>query len=64
LDFKVADLEQQSKTWGNDLVQITDAHFRADDKLLSSLEKLGWELDAGDPEEERVVEQLREICMR
>jgi hypothetical protein len=64
LEFRVADLEQQSKVAGNDLHQTVDGLLHSDDKLLSSLQKLGWELETEDPEEEETVSKLREICMR
>lgn len=41
-----------------------DDALQSDDRLLSSLQKLGWELDQQDPEEKQSVEKLREICMR
>lgn len=64
LDFRVSDLEQQAKDTRAGLGQTVDNIFHSDDKLLSSLQKLGWELDQEDPEEKETVEQLREICMR
>lgn len=36
----------------------------ADDKLLSGLQKLGWELETTDPEEKDNVNALRDICAR
>jgi hypothetical protein len=44
--------------------KTVDGVFQSDDKLLSSLQKLGWELDQQDPEEEKTIEKLRETCMR
>jgi hypothetical protein len=41
-----------------------DTLFRSDDKLLSSLQKLGWELDTEDDEEQQDVALLRETCAR
>jgi hypothetical protein len=41
-----------------------DTLFRSDDKLLSSLQKLGWELETESPEEEQDVAMLRETCAR
>ncbi len=64
LDFRASDLEQQSKTAGSNLRQTVDGLLHSDDKLLSSLQKLGWELETGDPDEEAAVDELREICMR
>jgi hypothetical protein len=43
---------------------MVDGLLHSDDKLLTSLQKLGWELDVGDPAEEAAVDELREICMR
>lgn len=64
LDFRVSELEQQTKDARASLSQVVDSTFHSDDKLLSSLQKLGYELDQDDPEDEQTVEQLREICMR
>lgn len=44
--------------------KLVDEIFRSDNKLLSSLQKLGWELDTEDPEEIESVDKLREICAR
>lgn len=41
-----------------------DAVFESDDKLLTSLQKLGWELDQPDPDAAQPVEKLRETCLR
>lgn len=64
LDYRVSELEQQSKGLDEDAAQIIDETLRSDDKLLSSLQKLGWELDTEDPEEAESVTKLREICAR
>ncbi|KAF4968411.1 hypothetical protein FSARC_4208 [Fusarium sarcochroum] len=64
LEYRVADLEQIAKDSRSNLKKTTDSVFQSDDKLLSSLQKLGWELDQQDPEEEKTIEKLREICMR
>jgi hypothetical protein len=57
-------LEQQCKGPGGDVDKLVDETFRSDNKLLSSLQKLGWELDTEDPEEIESVDKLREICAR
>jgi hypothetical protein len=44
--------------------QTVDTMFRSDDKLLSSLQKLGFELQKEDVEEEENVAALRETCAR
>ncbi|KAF5021275.1 hypothetical protein F66182_6673 [Fusarium sp. NRRL 66182] len=64
LEYRVADLEQIAKDARSNLKQTVDSVFQSDDKLLSSLQKLGWELEQQDPEEEKTIEKLREICMR
>ncbi|KZL65981.1 vacuolar H+/Ca2+ exchanger [Colletotrichum tofieldiae] len=64
LEYKAADLEQQSKVSGNGLQQTLDSLLHSDDKLLLSLRKLGLELETEDPEDRENVERLREICMR
>jgi hypothetical protein len=43
---------------------IIDNALSSDDKLLASLQKLGYELDQQDPDEAKTAEDLREICMR
>ncbi|KAH7170075.1 hypothetical protein EDB81DRAFT_876124 [Dactylonectria macrodidyma] len=64
LGYRIADLEQQTKDVRTILNETVDGVFHSDDKLLSSLQKLGWELDQRDPEEQKSVEKLREILMR
>ncbi|KAK3984196.1 hypothetical protein QBC44DRAFT_22401 [Cladorrhinum sp. PSN332] len=65
LDSYVLELEQQSGTGAaSGLQQTVDSLFRSDDKLLSSLQKLGWELETEDPEEKNDVVMLRETCAR
>ncbi|KAF4472581.1 hypothetical protein FALBO_526 [Fusarium albosuccineum] len=64
LEYRVADLEQMGKDSRSNLKQTVETTLQSDDKLLSSLQKLGWELDQQDPEEEQSIEKLREICMR
>ncbi|KEY72483.1 hypothetical protein S7711_05158 [Stachybotrys chartarum IBT 7711] len=64
LGFRVADLEQQVKDAEPSLNHTVDGIFQSDDSLLSSLQKLGWELDQQDPEQTQLVETLRETCMR
>ncbi len=59
VDFQISGLEQQ----GN-LQRTVDLLLHSDDKLLSSLQKLGWELDIEDTEEQENVGRLRETCAR
>ncbi|PNY26329.1 Uncharacterized protein TCAP_03735, partial [Tolypocladium capitatum] len=64
LGFRLSDLEQQGRDARPSLEEVVDGIFRSDDKLLSSLQKLGSELEQPDPDESQAVEKLREICMR
>ncbi|KAG5991471.1 hypothetical protein E4U43_004015 [Claviceps pusilla] len=60
ISLRLAEFEQQRPPL-NDQV---DTLLQSDDRLLSGLQKLGWELDQPDPDEAQAVEKLREICMR
>lgn len=60
----MAELDQGIKESGKDLANIVEEALHSDDKLLSSLQKLGWELETEDREETETVSQLREICAR
>lgn len=64
LEFRISDMEQQTKGLGVGLRQTVDSLFQSDDKLLSSLQKLGWELETEDPEEQESIRKLRDICAR
>ncbi|KAK4215734.1 hypothetical protein QBC37DRAFT_116916 [Rhypophila decipiens] len=64
LDNRILELEQQNKSDGTNVQQMIDSLLRSDDKLVSSLQKLGWELDTEDPEEQDNVVMLRETCAR
>ncbi|KAK4196045.1 hypothetical protein QBC40DRAFT_13920 [Triangularia verruculosa] len=64
LDSQILELEQQTTGAGPAIQQTVDTLFRSDDKLLASLQKLGWELDTEDPEEQNHVVMLRETCAR
>ncbi|KAM0276805.1 hypothetical protein ACHAQH_006394 [Verticillium albo-atrum] len=64
LSYRASDLEQQANSTIDSLHQIINEALASDDKLLSSLQKLGWELDPDDPEETQNIATLRECCMR
>ncbi|ROW17619.1 hypothetical protein VPNG_00818 [Cytospora leucostoma] len=64
LDYRMAELEQQSQTHDGDVDRLVAEIIRADNKLLSSLQKLGWELDTEEPGETESVGKLREVCAR
>ncbi|KXX76079.1 hypothetical protein MMYC01_204165 [Madurella mycetomatis] len=64
LDSRVLELNQRRTDAGATIKKTVDALFRSDDKLLSSLQKLGLELETEDPEEKEDVAMLRETCAR
>ena len=64
LNSRVAGLEQHNSAAGARIQQTTDALLHSDDKLLASLQKLGWELETEDAEEQEDVALLRETCAR
>jgi hypothetical protein len=64
LSARITDTSQQIKASGNDVQSTTEKMLQLDDKLLSSLQKLGWEIQTEDPEELENVTKLREICAR
>lgn len=64
LAFRISDIEDQRKEAGSNLDVTLDEVFQSDDKLLASLQKLGWELHQPDPEEAQQADKLREVCMR
>lgn len=64
LDYRLTEVHQQNQGTGEDLANIVDGMLQSDDKLLCSLQKLGWELDTEDQEETESVSKLRDICAR
>ncbi|KAK2604654.1 hypothetical protein N8I77_007567 [Diaporthe amygdali] len=64
VDYRISDLDQGTKELGRELTDVVGEVLQSDDKLLGSLQKLGWELETEDPEETENVGQLREICAR
>ncbi|AEO68724.1 a3180d0a-819e-45aa-94ff-4af92c298886 [Thermothielavioides terrestris] len=64
LNSRVLELEQRTAGAGAAIQQTVDTLFHSDDKLLSSLQKLGWELKTEDGEEQEDVALLRETCAR
>jgi hypothetical protein len=64
IEARLSELEQAG-TGNSDAIQRTvNALLTSDDKLLTSLQKLGWELESEDPEEKESVGKLRDICAR
>ncbi|KAI6354962.1 hypothetical protein MCOR25_008395 [Pyricularia grisea] len=65
LSGRVVEFEgRRSRGHGGGLQQTIDGLLKSDDKLLASLQKLGWELEADDPEEQEGVVKAREMCAR
>jgi hypothetical protein len=64
LELRLSELEQQGSGNVDAVHQTVNAMLTSDDKLLKSLQKLGWELETEDPEEKENVEKLRDICAR
>lgn len=62
LEYQLAEMEQQTKGGSEIVTHTIEGMLHSDDKLLSSLQKLGWELDTEDPEETQSVTKLRDIC--
>ncbi len=59
----MAELEQESGS-GATIREIVESLLSSDDILLSSLQKLGWELETQDPEEQESLKRLRDTCAR
>ncbi|KJZ74913.1 hypothetical protein HIM_05644 [Hirsutella minnesotensis 3608] len=64
LGFRLSEVEQQCRDALPNITQLVDGVLKADDKLLASLQKLGWELEQPNSDEAARVEKLRETCMR
>lgn len=64
LTSRTLELEEQRTGASSELRQTVDTMFRSDDKLLSSLQKLGWELETGGGGAQEDVALLRETCAR
>lgn len=65
LEFRISELKQDNtdhKT--TTLEHAVDVILQSDDALLTSLQKLGWELSEPDPEEAKSTDKLRETCLR
>lgn len=64
LMYQLSDLEQQTKISQSGIKQTVDGILKADDKLLSSLQKLAGELDPGSSEDNDTVARIRDLCAR
>ncbi|KAL2270533.1 hypothetical protein VTJ83DRAFT_2717 [Remersonia thermophila] len=64
LRSRVLDLDQQTQGAEATIPKTVDSLLRADDKLLSHLQRLAGELETEDAEEKQDVAVLRETCAR
>ncbi|KAK4123022.1 hypothetical protein N657DRAFT_672083 [Parathielavia appendiculata] len=64
LDSRIHELQRTTTKADGSIQQTVETLFRSDDKLLSSLQKLAWELETEDAEEQADVAVLRETCAR
>lgn len=64
LEFRIEELKQDSGPESRSLHKALDVILQSDDALLTSLQKLGWELSEPDPEEAKSTDKLRETCLR
>ncbi|KAJ6790434.1 hypothetical protein PWT90_03012 [Aphanocladium album] len=64
LEFRISELKQDNDPKATSLDQALDVILQSDDALLTSLQKLGWELSEPDPEEAKSTDKLRETCLR
>lgn len=64
LGFRLSDIELQRRDALPNVGELVGGLLKSDDKLLSSLQKLGLELNQPDPEEQQTVNRLHEICTR
>ncbi|KAK4244785.1 hypothetical protein C7999DRAFT_43609 [Corynascus novoguineensis] len=64
LNSRVSELEEQTIGASATIRKTAEALFSSDDRLLSSLQKLGWEIETENDEEQHDVVLLRETCAR
>ncbi len=64
LEFRIEELKQDNGPESRSLRKALDVILQSDDALLTSLQKLGWELSEPDPEEAKSTDKLRETCLR
>ncbi|OAA71803.1 hypothetical protein LEL_09038 [Akanthomyces lecanii RCEF 1005] len=64
LEFRIEELKQDNGPESRSLRKSLDVILQSDDALLTSLQKLGWELSEPDPEEAKSTDKLRETCLR
>lgn len=64
IELQLSELDSHGSGSLDKTRQVVGSLFVADDKLLSSLQKLGWELETEDPQEKEDVKKLQDMCAR
>jgi hypothetical protein len=64
IELQLSELDWHGSGAVDSTQHVVNSLFTADDKLLSSLQKLGWELETEDPQEKENVKKLQDICAR
>lgn len=64
LKDQIAELEQRSKASEKAVKQTVEDILRADDKLLSSFQKLASDLDPVQSEDDNSIARIKELCAR
>lgn len=63
-ELQLSELESGGSVGLAAIQQLVDSMCVGDDKLLQSLQKLGWELETEDVQDKEDVDNLRDICAR
>jgi hypothetical protein len=64
IELQLSELDSHGSGALDSTQQAVSSLLAVDDKLLSSLQKLGWELETEDPQEKEDVRKLQDICAR
>ncbi|KAH8902489.1 hypothetical protein BR93DRAFT_887190 [Coniochaeta sp. PMI_546] len=64
IELRLSELDLHGSGALDKTQHLVHSLLAADDKLLTSLQKLGWELETEDPQEKHNVKQLQDICAR
>ncbi|KAB5517503.1 hypothetical protein GE09DRAFT_566794 [Coniochaeta sp. 2T2.1] len=64
IELRLVELDSHGSGALDSTQHVVSSLLTADDKLLTSLQKLGWELETEDPQEKENVSKLQDICAR
>lgn len=64
VELQLSGLDSHSSGALDATQHVVGSQLSVDDKLLSSLQKLGWELETEDPQEKEDIKKLQGICAR